>query len=321
MNSELPLVSVIVTCYNHERFVVNCLESIKRQEYPELQILLSDDCSKDKSVKVIRDWMSSNPSVPITFTENQRNQGLCRTVNEAMKLAKGKYVCPLSTDDAWEPGKILEQVMLMQTLPDRTAVVYSDAFLMAESGELLPRRFIETYRQFEHPPQGDIHHILWEGNFIPAMTTLVRRSAFEKVGCYDENLYYEDWDMWLRISRHFHFAYQPKRTARYRMMQSSMSKSGIDRMRVADQLMFTKHLLERQVPKKILNKAFNYATSTAFRRRETSWVEGHRLLCTVARMYKAPRVLYSWLLYVCGFDYELYEKTLMLIKPIKRSLG
>jgi glycosyltransferase involved in cell wall biosynthesis len=321
MNSDLPLVTAIVTCYNHERFVTHCLESIKRQEYPNLQVLLTDDRSKDASAAIIRGWLAANPSLPVTFIENQQNQGLCKTVNQVLTLARGKYVCPLSTDDLWEPGKIWEQVRLMESLPEQTGVVYSDAFLMDEKGAPLPNRFIGTYRQFARPPEGDIHDTLWDGNFIPAMTTLIRRSAFDQVGVYDETLFYEDWDMWLRISRRYHFAYFPKPSAKYRVMPGSMSKASVDRMRVADQLMFTKYLLQKQVPRRILNKAFNYAAKTAFRQRASAPGEGRRLLDTVVRMYKSPRLIYGWLLYVCGFEYELYEKSLEFAKRMRRCLG
>src|SRR4029077_12832744 len=221
----------------------HCLESIKRQDYPNLQVLLTDDHSKDASAAIIRGLPAVNPSLPVTFIENEQNRGLCKSVNHVLSLARGKYICPLSTDDLWEPGKIREQVKVMETLPEHVGVMYSDAFLMDESGAALPGRFIATYRQFDRPPEGDIHDTLWDGNFIPALTTLVRRSAYDKVGVYDETLFYEDWDMWLRLSRQYHFVYFPKPTAKYRVMPGSMSKSSVDRMRVADQLMFTKYLL------------------------------------------------------------------------------
>jgi hypothetical protein len=67
--------------------------------------------------------------------------------------------------------------------------------------------------------------VLLDGNFIPAMTTLIRRSCYDQVGLYDENLRLEDWDMWLRLARHYSFLYSPTPSARYRRHENSFSSS------------------------------------------------------------------------------------------------
>ncbi|HMD53870.1 MAG TPA: glycosyltransferase, partial [Phycisphaerae bacterium] len=266
--------TVIAPCYNHERFVRECLESIRMQDYPNLQIIVTDDCSKDASPSVIREWIKANPSLQVTFIQSKKNRGLCSVLNDALKVATGKYIAMTNTDDVWKPSKIRKQMEFMESLPEKTAVLYSDAYLMDENGALLPKRFIESYRSFDHMPEGDIHEVMWNGNFIPVMTTLIRRSAFEKVGLHDESLFYEDWDLWLRISKDFHFAYYPFPTARYRIVTASMAHSGVDRIRLSDEIIFTKNLLNGSIPKSVRNKAFNYAVRRIFRRKETNPEEG-----------------------------------------------
>jgi hypothetical protein len=85
--------------------------------------------------------------------------------------------------------------------------------------------FIEAHRKFVVPPEGFLFDVLWEGNFIPAMTTLIRRDCFTKVGMYDEDLCFEDWDMWMRISRKFRFACENVPEARYRVVSSSAART------------------------------------------------------------------------------------------------
>src|SRR5882762_9283299 len=188
-----PLVSAIVLCYNQAQYVVECLEAVKAQNYPNLELIINDDASKDNSVAVIEEWLAKN-TIPHHFLKNAANQGICRSLNNTLKIAKGKYISGIAADDVWLPGKLLTQVELMEGLPDRVGVVYSDALQMDEKSNLLPDKFIHTHRRFESMPMGDLHNVLWEGNFIPALTTLIRRECFDRVGVYDENLFYEDWD-------------------------------------------------------------------------------------------------------------------------------
>jgi glycosyltransferase involved in cell wall biosynthesis len=311
-----PLVTVIALCFNHERFLEDCLEGIRQQEYPNLQIIITDDCSKDSSATLIRRWIADNPSLRVTFLENDYNLGICKTLNRALGLAQGKYVAMTATDDMWLPGKISDQVRAMESLPDKVGVLYSDALQMDEVGALLPKRFIESYRRFSKMPEGQIHDAVWEGNFIPAMTTLIRRSIFATVGCYDESLFYEDWDMWLRVSEHFDFAYFPTPTAKYRVVRTSMSKSAVDRMTIANELIFIKYLLLRGVPSALRNHAFNFAVRRAFRERKNHPRESRQLLNTLTRIYMAPRLIYAWMLYQLGFKYCHYEAAKNLAKRL-----
>ena len=130
----------------------------------------------------------------------------------------------------------------MEGLPAKVGVIYSDALQIDESGKCLPEKFIEAHRPFESIPQGNLHHILWQDNFIPAMTTLIRRDCCERVGWYDESLFYEDWDMWLRLSKYYDFVYSPEISAKYRLVSTSMMRGQTGRMFDAVCQVCLKHL-------------------------------------------------------------------------------
>jgi glycosyltransferase involved in cell wall biosynthesis len=215
-----PLVTVFVGCYNHSRFVEECLDSVRYQTYAKLQVIIFDDCSKDNSVSVIENWLKDH-ELDWQFIPHSTNIGICASLNEVLRLARGKYISMIAADDVWLPDKTSRQVEMMEQMPGDVGVVYSDAFQIDENGERLPQMFIEAYRKFVVPPEGFLFDVLWEGNFIPAMTTLIRRDCFTKVGLYDEDLCFEDWDMWMRISRKFRFAYERVPEAKYRVISSS----------------------------------------------------------------------------------------------------
>ncbi len=219
-----PLVSLIVVCYNQAPYLEECLESVKRQTYRNLEIIVIDDCSHDGSVAVIKDWLARN-DLKTTLLVHSVNVGVCRTFNEALAHSRGKYISVIAADDVYLPDKFETQVRLFEKLPATVGVVYGDAWQIDEHGDPLPDKFIESHRKFPSMPEGRIFDVLLEGNFIPAMSALIRRSCFQTVGPYDELLIYEDYDMWLRLSRDYEFAFSPVISAKYRVVPNSVTRT------------------------------------------------------------------------------------------------
>jgi hypothetical protein len=304
---QYPLVSAIVLCYNHAKFVTECLEGVKLQNYPNLELIVNDDASRDDSASIIQAWLSRN-KIPHRFLRNETNQGVCRSLNNALSHARGKYISGIAADDIWLPGKLLVQVERMEQLPEKVGVIYSDALQIDEAGRLLPRKFIEEYRRFETMPQGDLHHILWEDNFIPAMTTLTRRDCFDKVGIYDESLFYEDWDMWLRLSRCFEFAYSPQVSAKYRHVTTSMMRSQTGRMFDAVCQVCLKHLKGGTLDPQVRRLAASQLGRKALASFGFKTPEHKRNLLEALRHDPSPgiaaRLLFAW----CGLGSEHFER-------------
>ena len=218
-----PTVTVIALCYNHERFLLDCLESIRAQTLQDFELIVADDCSRDRSPDMIADWLATHyPNA--RFIRHTANRGICATLNEALAAARGTYISMIATDDTWLPHKLASQVQLAQSLDAGTAVIYSDANQIDEEGKLLPKRFIEAHRAID-PPSGMIFGHVADGNFIPAMTTLIRRDALQAVGGFDEQLNYEDFDMWLRLADRYAFHFQPDVVANYRIVATSMVRT------------------------------------------------------------------------------------------------
>lgn len=219
--NDIPLVTVIALCFNHARFLVDCLASIQRQTFQDFQLIITDDCSKDDSAAMITEWIETSWPTAV-FIRHDRNVGLCRTLNEAIAKATGKYISMIATDDVWEPQKIATQLRVMEASSEDVAVVYSDAFRMNEHGEIFAVDFIAHHRRDFVPPSGRLYATIAQANFIPAMATLIRRDAILAVGGYDEALLFEDYDMWLSLSERFAFLFHDEKVARYREVSTSM---------------------------------------------------------------------------------------------------
>ena len=94
-----PLVTMLAICYNHSRFVINCLESIRHQTYSNVELIVLDDCSTDNSVALINEWIARH-AVDCRFVQHRVNAGVCRTLNEGITLARGKYISMIATDES-----------------------------------------------------------------------------------------------------------------------------------------------------------------------------------------------------------------------------
>lgn len=223
-----PAVTVLAACYNHERFVIECLESIRAQTCQNFDLVVTDDGSRDGSQQLIADWLARHRPDAV-FIRHAKNVGLCPTINEALAATRGQFISMIATDDAWEPDKIERQLACMRGLSTEVAVVYSNASRMDEAGAPLNGDFIEVHRPGIAPASGKIFPALADGNFIPAMSCLIRRSAVEAVGGYDERLTYEDYDMWLRLSARYEFVWLPGCVARYRIVSTSMVRTIFER--------------------------------------------------------------------------------------------
>ena len=306
-----PLVTVIALCYNHVRFVIECLDSIRNQTYPHMQIIIMDDCSTDDSVTAIHGWIERH-GVECKFIAHRQNQGLCRTINEALNLAQGKYIAMIATDDVWMPEKLAHQAAAMESFPEEVGVLYGDAYQIDEGGGELPGMFIETHRAFEAMPEGNIFSILVESNFIPAMSTLIRTSVYAKTGNYDERLVYEDWDMWLRISRHFKFSYCPRVSTRYRIVSTSLTRKVLwsrhSARFISDFLIAEKLLAVPDLTKKQRLMLRQRLVDCAHDLYNSNYAHARRYLWKALKISRDKYTIMTYLLTVCGISHSSFRR-------------
>jgi glycosyltransferase involved in cell wall biosynthesis len=216
---NFPLVSVICLSYNHEAYVVESLNSVINQTYTNVELLIADDCSIDNSVGVIQDWLKNHPNV--FFLANEKNLGNTKTFNQLAKKAKGEFIIDLAADDILLPNCIEKQVNAFQNSNYKNlGIVYGNLIEIDENGNFIRNYYTEE----DHPESGDIYKmVVGRTTKICSVSSMIKKSVLEKLGYYDENLAYEDLDLWIRTSREYEFEYLPEILAKKRVLSHSLS--------------------------------------------------------------------------------------------------
>ncbi|MDD5381711.1 MAG: glycosyltransferase family 2 protein [Phycisphaerae bacterium] len=191
-----PFVSVIIPTYNRSRLLVRSVKSVLNQTYRSFELIIVDDASTDNTEKVVRSFNDER----IRYVRHEKNRGEAAARNTGIKAAKYDYVAQQDSDDEWLPEKLAKQVRAFENCPPQIGVVYT-GFWKEENGQ-------RTYIPFEwvNKKDGDIHQQLLKGNFVGSPVTLVKKECFEKAGMFNEGIFHlVDWELWLRISKYYHF--------------------------------------------------------------------------------------------------------------------
>ena len=223
LNRIKPWVTVICVCYNHEDYVEEALRSVVEQTYPNVELIVIDNSSTDRSAERIDQFSQKNPA--IRFIKNPANLGLNRAFNQGLALASGRYIIDLSADDVLLPNRITQQTDLFERLSGPYAVVFSNAAYIDELGcETATHYPIDADgRARTKVPAGDVFRKVLESYFICTPTMMMRRDVLNELGGYDETLSYEDFDFWVRSSRLYHYAYVDEVLTLKRQLLNSLS--------------------------------------------------------------------------------------------------
>lgn len=190
-----PLVTVVVPCYNHERYVQECLQSIIDQEYKNIELLIIDDGSKDDSVKKIQEML---PACQARFERVEfrarPNKGLSATLNEALELTHGKYFSTVGSDDILYSDKLTKQVAFLENESEECLAIFGGIEFIDEFSQR-----IKIKNNGKKICLFDDVFIRDRKCFLPAPSCLIRTSKIRDIGGYDNKCSIEDFYMWLKL--------------------------------------------------------------------------------------------------------------------------
>lgn len=181
------LVSVIIPCYNSAKFIAETLDSVLKQTYKNLEIILVNDGSSDNLEEVIKPYLSENKNI---FYFKQDNKGVAAARNTGAKNAKGDYFLFLDSDDLIDPS-YLEKCTEVLNNQENVKAVYSNAWIFST----LDKK--NKYKKLKFP-QYNFRLLLLE-NIIPTRA-LIRSTDFYEINMFDESFgFLEDWDLWINL--------------------------------------------------------------------------------------------------------------------------
>jgi glycosyltransferase involved in cell wall biosynthesis len=233
MKSDFPLVSIVIPTYNCADYIEGAVKSVLNQTYPNIEILVIDDGSKDNTLELLSKYR--NEIIVIT----QTNQGVSRARNIGIHQAKGKYIANLDADDRWFPNRL--EIMIPQLEQGKCNIIISNFYKVNEKRERISNlpAFSNSYKV---PIKNQYNSMLYEATSFTLMIS--EKKALLEIGGYDESLNgeAEDYDLWLRLLKTgATWGYEPTPLAEYMIRQNSLSKDYSKKRGLALKKIFKKH--------------------------------------------------------------------------------
>ncbi|WP_420316227.1 glycosyltransferase [Ekhidna sp.] len=218
--NQLPLVSVICLCHNQRPYIREAINSVLKQSYPNVELIIVDDGSNDGSKEEIKDVIADSS---IVFLDLEASIGNCTAFNKGFQRSSGEYIIDLAGDDCLMPERILKGVNTF--LKTDAGVTFCDVMNIDKNGNNIGSHFKRNTsdRLIEDVPQGDIYTDLIKRYFISPPSMMIKRDVLNKMGGYDETLSYEDFDFWIRSSRDWHYAFTDEILVKKRILAGSLS--------------------------------------------------------------------------------------------------
>lgn len=179
--NEMPLISVLIPTYNYGKFIGKCIDSVLKQTYKNIEIIVVDDGSTDNT----KDVVSKFPKVKYYW---QDNKGVSVARNKLLKAAKGEYIAFIDADDYWAETKLEKQLEYLKEHTDKD-MVFS-----------ICRNFFEN----EKIEKNRKAQLIAERDFLAGIpSALIKKEIFAKYGYFKENMKYaedSEWLMRIRLS-------------------------------------------------------------------------------------------------------------------------
>lgn len=203
-----PKVSIMLPTYNAAAFIADCINSILDQEYPNIQIVVSDDASTDGTVAILKGFKSKFDS-KILLNLNKENLGISKNCNLALNLCEGEYVCFFAGDDLMLPGKLKKQVECLESDIEAAFCYHSVEIFDSESNAVL--EVTENNRTIF-----SFFDIIERGGLPGANSVMARKNAIPSSGYSEEIPSVSDWLFFIELGLRGKILFVDSVLARYR---------------------------------------------------------------------------------------------------------
>ncbi len=219
-NNSQPLVSVIIPAYNAQEYLKDAIDSILKQTYKNIEIIIIDDRSRDKTADIIRRYSKSHNNILAFY--NKENMGVGWVRNFAISKANGKYIAWQDADDISLSDRIESQVNYMETTPE-VGVVGGFIEIFGEGISSSVRKYAKDDKSLRNK--------IFQYNPVANPASMYRKTVFETVGKFNPELRVsEDLEMLFRAGEKYQFANIQQLAIRYRQNSNSLTRSKLKEM-------------------------------------------------------------------------------------------
>lgn len=222
----MPKVSVILTSYNHAKYLREAIDSALAQTYRDFELIIWDDASSDNSWNIINNY--SDPRIK-AYRNNENRRGIYGINKAIEEITSGEYIAIHHSDDVWEVEKLEKQVEFLDDHPEFGAV-FTNALAIGESGEPLndPGHFYSNiFNQPNRTREQWLNYFFYHGNSLCHPSVLIRQRCYKDCGLYRYGLaQVGDLDMWIRLCFKYDIHVLPEKLVRFRVRINEANSSG-----------------------------------------------------------------------------------------------
>ncbi|CAN5739099.1 hypothetical protein BH11VER1_BH11VER1_08620 [soil metagenome] len=245
-------ISVVLTSYNHVRFVAEAIRSVLDQDYQDFEFIIRDDGSTDKTPEIILSFKDER----IKYLGSGPNLGGAASLNECIKVARGEYIALINSDDVFLPHRLSTQLPILDQQTELGAV-FSDAQIIDESGRVATdsnSAYRSIFGQKNRNRFDWLAHFFEHGNCLCHPSILIRRTIYEELGLYDPLLIrLPDFEMWVRLCSRYEIHIVPEPLLQFRLLNHEANTSG-DNTHNRESLLYEYiHILSHFTKPEILN--------------------------------------------------------------------
>ncbi len=227
--AEKPLVSILVITYNSSKYVLETLESAKNQDYNNIELIISDDCSMDNTFEICRKWLERNKDnfIKVKLVQLKKNSGIAGNCNNGSKYCSGEWVKLIAGDDKLLPHCISSYVNYLNYSNELFFFSFPAIILdHAEEEDRIKKE--EAYRSkaefFEMNAWDQYKYLLINGLPMSASTFFFNSSELKKLGGFDESYMQEDRPLYMKLTKlGYKLGNVPKKLVQYRIHSENIS--------------------------------------------------------------------------------------------------
>lgn len=220
-----PKVSIAIITYNQEKVIAETLESVIRQGYESMEIVVSDDASTDNTFTVLRSYQD-DLGRRLKLLRNESNIGITQNSNKALSACSGKYISWMGGDDVMLPGKIETQAAFMESNPYCTISYHDLEVFESATGNTLRRYNKGLLAMFPH--QGGARELVRHGTFLGACSVMSLRNAAPPGGFDPRIPIASDWLFWIETAMGGDVRFIPQVLGRYRRHDQNITRLCLD---------------------------------------------------------------------------------------------